>query len=251
FFVGKLKIVNAFLGGKSCTFNIFYYSDNTKFHRLKFTEDAGIELFVSGSSTASRHWYFPPIKKQFLTLEISEDQKQVSFQLASGQTVIVDSDKGQILSIDGVQIVPSDYSKDPRNSNTPIKAVESGVYIDSLVRWGVDARRPVTKAGKNKYRHRSSLIIDKNNKKCRVPNFYLYDYDFDYEGLADGIKFLFPTPDAKVTTNLEMYNEQVPSVPAKRRAAFKAKLSIIDQSKMPKNENFKEFVTRYCPSLSF
>lgn len=247
-YLGNLKIVNAYLSN-TCSFHVYYTIDSKRFRRLMFTEEGAVDFFLSRpQGTAARTFYPVSGNKPSLALRISTDQSILEILHPSGEVIEISTRTGEVHDFSNVEMRFIDWAKDPRDGNSPFKSYQKGILLDSGVRWGVDPRRPVQ--GKGSAMHlRTSNLINSRGLKCKVPNYFLFDYEYDYRGDVDHVLFRFSSSLEPQTMDFRQLEEIRDSLPPKFRAAFSKKIKLIPRNLAPKSETFEQYVSRLCPEL--
>ena len=247
-YLGNLKIVNAYLS-KTCSFHVYYTIDSKRFRRLMFNEEGAVDYFLSTpESTAARTFYPISGNKPSLALRISKDQSVLEILHPSGEIVEISTKTGEVLSFSNLTLRFINWDKDPVDGNSPFTSYKKGILLDSGVRWGIDPRIPVQGKGSS-MKLRQSFLINAAGKRCEVPNYFLFQYEYDYRGDEDHVLMRFANAQEPQTLDFERLEKIRDALPAEFQKAFNKKIKLIPRIQAPRNETFEQYAKRICPSL--
>jgi len=248
FYIGAVKVVNAFMGGQ-CSLHIFHDPQKVAFHRIKFSHDGGFEHFVSSpSGISSRHYYLHPNKIGPFQIQLNENSSHLYVDTNSASRARINVKDGALVEMEGIKINPdTDFLRDPVGSNRPVLGVRRGYLVDSGVRYGVDARIPVQKR-EGEWKLKYSKVFNNQNQTCYVPNFYLYHVKYDGQGYADSFRFLFEGKEP-ATVPYKEYLDHAQYLPDNRKRIYLKQIGLIDPQEGPDNETFPDFLRRFCPDF--
>jgi hypothetical protein len=181
-------------------------------------------------------------------LRISKDQSILEILHPSGEIIEIGTRNGEIIDFSNVTMNPMDWNMDPRDGNSPLRKYNKGILVDSGVRWGVDPRLPTQGKGSG-MKLKTSNVISRSGRKCKVANYYLYDYIYDYSGEVDHANFRFANSQVPKTLDFKELEEIRDSLQPKYRAKFNKKLKLIPRNLAPKQETFDQYISRVCPGF--
>ena len=248
YYLGNLKIINAYLS-KTCSFHVYFTIDSKRFRRLMFNEEGAVDFFLSTpESTVARTFYPVTGNKPSLALRISSDKSVLEILHPSGEIVEISTRTGEIVGFSNVTMRTINWDRDPIDSNSPFIGYANGILLDSGVRWGVDPRIPIQGKG-SAMKLRQSFLINGEGKRCKVPNYYLFKYEYDYRGDEDHVLMRFANSQEPQTLDFKRLGKIRDSLPKKFQSAFNRKIKLISKSQAPKDETFAQYSRRICPAL--